>query len=369
MSEPSSSSVSAPDTDAPSHALAVARRSVREYARTHPGVVAAFVCGSTAQGHGCRYRDVDLRVVLDDGPRFAPRRGAYELVDGVLLDWSFQHRSEYDDLAGLLRNSWLCPNVVEALVVHDPLGFMEPVCAAVRAHYRDPANVRARTAERFAKLVHFQREAEREAAQGDYFGLIAAALVLPKCTTSVPAVLTCRAPTTRRRMFVLRDSLAELGRPELWADMEEFYSFARVRAGDVRRGLEDALRLYDRANAVADAALARYPEMVGIRSVIDPLKRDYWAQGLAEMLDAGHTLEALSPIVHIGLIATMVLAASGAPGSSLVESAGDTELLRRLGFLGTRTLLAKARALDPFRLALLSIAEERLGSLAEELSA
>ncbi len=350
-------------------ALAVARARVLEQARRDPSVLGAFVCGSTAQGGGCRTRDVDLRVVLHGGERFEPRKGAYEQVDGALLDWSFQHVSEYADVDALLRNSWLCPNVVEAVVLYDPSGFLEDVCGRVRARYGEAEGLRARVTARLEKFARFESQALETARAGDYFGLLSAVLVLPKFATSVPAVLACRTPTTRRRMFVARAALASLGRPDLFAALEDFYELRRVTADDLLRGLDDVMRLYDRANAAAQVALDRQPDLVEIRGVIDPLKREYWRDGIGEMIADGCLAEALSPLVHVGLIAMVVLAASRLDGSSLAESAGDTGLLRRLGFVGARSLLAKARALAPYRQALVSVAEARLGPLPVEARA
>ncbi len=313
--------------------LEVAAEGAFQLAREREDVMSVFVCGSMVKEPPPAYADVDLRVVIE-----ADQAGAsfYEVKRGVPLEWVFVPKRRFDSREELLNASFLALELVNGVIIYDPMGWLGQVRDEIRSVYGHPSY----RIERSQRLL--------DAARSLYGGIrkrFGAGEAVPlwdiRCAIfwagETPSLLLNDIPNHRRLMVGLKDVGARLNAPELHPMGIETIGAAEVEMSEVERFLIDSLDSIAYINSVSE------PHHFHLS--LD--KHDYWEHGITQMLADGYHREAVWPILTLMSAMHPILVSVDTSESSNYYSR-CRHFLERLGFLSKDNFQQKLVKLDEF---------------------
>jgi hypothetical protein len=175
------------------------------------------------------------------------------------------------------------PNLATTRILADPTGVLERLRRTVAAEYGRGRWVLARCeAEKADARAHLaaMRQARDPGTRAESVWLFLNAL------SGLLAVARLRRPTTRRTLTLLRDLLAEAGRPDLHEASLELFGSAAMSREEVRNALDESVAAFDRSVEVYHTPT---PYGFTIRAHLRP----YLAEGAREMIDEGSHREAV----------------------------------------------------------------------------
>ena len=186
------------------HALETARVAVERLVASRTDVVCAFVAGSAANPECDYWSDVDVRVVVDGD--VAPS-GAFELCDGVPLEWAYVALGGLLEADALRRHPFRAPEIEEGTVLYDPTGFLVDLQRTLRAESVGRRSAGTRASVLLTHAVERLRVVEETWGE---LGLLA--LWDYRCVlfwgVEAASIHAGLRPTHRRALVVLRDCAA-----------------------------------------------------------------------------------------------------------------------------------------------------------------
>jgi hypothetical protein len=293
--------------------------------------MSVFVCGSMAKDPPPAYADVDLRVVIEVDQAEA---SYYEVKRGVPLEWVFVPKRRFDSREELLNASFLALELVNGVIIYDPMGWLGQVRDDIRSVYGHPSYRIARS----QRLL--------EAAWSLYEGIqkrfdVGGAVPLwdMRCaifwTGETPSLLLNDIPNHRRLLVGLQAVGERLNSPELYPMGMETIGANRVEASEVEGFLNDMLNSITYINSVSEPR--HFHLSLG--------KREYWEHGISQMLAEGYHREAVWPILTLMSAIQPTLAHLNTP-ESLRHYLRCRHFLDRIGFLSKTDFHQKLIKLD-----------------------
>ena len=223
-----------------------------------------------------QFRDVDLIVVLESGPR--SDEDNLELpFRGVVLEVGFRGLEEHRDPAAVLSDPELAPNLAHTTVLADPLCILEKLRKEVSEVYRRRRWVMARC-EAEKQDVLCALEAMRQASD-PLMRLIHLWLVV-RNLSGLLAVSVAETPTNRRALALMRDLLGDHHQIDLHREMLELCGISDLSRKTVEALLVNVAEAFDRAVEVK-----KTPAMHDWN--LETYLRPYVVEGSQEMIDEG----------------------------------------------------------------------------------
>ncbi len=125
--------------------IRIAKETAQKRALSDPGLVAAYLTGSLRTENPFLGNSTDIDIVFVHAGQPKVRREILPLTPEIHLDITHNPRSEYDKPKELRIHPWLGPELYDPLPLYGTQHFFEFVQAGVRAEYKEPVNVLART--------------------------------------------------------------------------------------------------------------------------------------------------------------------------------------------------------------------------------
>lgn len=311
--------------------LEVAAEGAFQLARGREDVMSVFVCGSMAKEPPPAYADVDLRVVLEADQAEA---SYYEVKRGVPLEWVFVPKHRFDSREELLNASFLALELVNGVIIYDPTGWLGQVRNDIRSVYGHPSYRISRS----QRLLDAARSLY-EGMQKRFDAGEAVPLWDMRCaifwTGETPSLLLNDIPNHRRLMVGLKDVGDRLNAPELHPMGIDTIGAAGVGMSEVETFLIDSLDSIVYINSVS--------EPHHFHLAMD--KREYWKQGVMQMLADGYHREAVWPILTLMSAIHPILVSVDTSESSKYYLR-CRHFLERLGFLSKDNFQQKLVKLD-----------------------
>ena len=122
--------------------LAVARRFIGDQMRERDDILGAYVGGSAARGAATEVSDVDVTLVVEEVGEDRVEIGGWE--QGIFIDAGFTSREALSSVDRVMEDHVSATILRDALIVHDPTGFLTDLQTEIRAVFMEPARVQAR---------------------------------------------------------------------------------------------------------------------------------------------------------------------------------------------------------------------------------
>jgi len=122
--------------------LAVARRFITDQMRERDDILGAYVGGSAARGSATEVSDVDVTLVVEEVGEDRVEIGGWD--QGIFIDAGLNSREALSSVDRVMQNHVDATILRDALIVHDPTGFLTDLQTEVRAVFMEPARVQAR---------------------------------------------------------------------------------------------------------------------------------------------------------------------------------------------------------------------------------
>lgn len=264
--------------------IAIVREWVELHARHLPQFAGAYLWGGItalpADAPFQLHRDVDVVVVLTHGAQDDNLEIVYR---DLILEVIWLDLAAHQDIAAVLANPSLGPNMATTHILADPTGTLAPLHQAVAADYRRRRWIKARCdAEKAAveRLLAAMRQAATPVEILDSLRSLLNAL------SGLLAVAHLERPTTRRTLTLLGDLLDHHGRRDLHEAALALMGCAHLSRAEVQALLDQSARAFDRAVEVYRTPI---PYGFTIRAHLRP----YHVAGAQELIDEGHHREAI----------------------------------------------------------------------------
>lgn len=117
----------------------IAKKFVQEKLSQRDDIAGAILVGSAARGDETPFSDIDVRVVVDskDGNRLT-RDGSDAWIDGIYVDVGIVAKHAYSNVAEILAHPITANNINDAIILHDPEGFLTKLQEQIRAVFMQP---------------------------------------------------------------------------------------------------------------------------------------------------------------------------------------------------------------------------------------
>ena len=212
--------------------LALAKQFISEKLERREDIVGAFVVGSVARGDATEASDIDLVLTVEGQATDQLQRGGIDTWrDGVYIEAALAPKQRYDDAKKLLLDPIEATQVNDALILHDPTGFLTRVQQQVQAVFMDPRWLGIRVQAALRSLRQSMAGLREAVAAGDLLGVCEGEAWTSVWLTSVPLIRHGITPSSTRALLQLE---------EVWSELKE-----RVCEwqGSTRLSREDVLAL------------------------------------------------------------------------------------------------------------------------------
>ena len=122
--------------------VGVARRFIRDQMQERDDILGAYVGGSAARGGATEVSDVDVTLVVEAVGKDRVEIGGWD--QGTYIDAGFKPREALSSMDRVMEDHVGATILRDALIVHDPTGFLTDLQTEVRAVFMEPARVQAR---------------------------------------------------------------------------------------------------------------------------------------------------------------------------------------------------------------------------------
>jgi hypothetical protein len=325
--------------------IAIAKEWVDTQASQMPGFCGAHLMGGITYTPKVAifpsYRDVDLSIVLDNDEDGEVHDVAYR---GLILEYGQNSRKRYAHAETILADPELASNLAADSILADPEGILAKLQATVAKEYARRKWVLARCSigEKNARAALEALEREQPMV-GFLVNLVTFILGL----TELSASATLTAPTHRRCLIVMRESLTDYGHSELAERLLEVIGFAHMSATSVAAYLQECAATFDRA-----VQITRTPVLYKFK--LQPHVRPYIIEGAQAMIDEGYHREAMYWIWTNLAVAWNAIQTDGTEEEKPLYQAKLDRLLLDMGWLDPqarqpRLVQAQILADDVFR--------------------
>ena len=210
--------------------LTMAREFLDEQLSKRNDIVAAYVYGSVARGEASESSDIDLAIVID-GESDSEKRGSGVdgWRDGTYIEASLSSRQSHEDPEEILRHPYRAVLMYDAVIIHDPTGFLTAIHQKVRAAFMEKKWLHVRVEHWLDSARKALPRFSTAIESGD--GLRICAFYFPVMTAffSVPLLMARENPSTAR----LLTQLGEI-RPDLRDRLCELQGSDGLEADDLR---------------------------------------------------------------------------------------------------------------------------------------
>lgn len=230
-------------------ARAAARRWLDEAAPHLPGLVGAYLAGSTnwlpPDATLPTGTDVDVMVVLE-GDKPPLKLGKF-IYAGALLEVTYLAADQLRTPEQVLGDYHLAPSLHTGKVIDDRGGQLTALQAAVSQAYAQRVWVRRRCQQAYEKIQRQLRGLESAPTWPDQ---VLTWLFSTGVMTHVLLVAGLRNPTVRRRYVAVRELLEEMGRAEEYPPLLSLLGCARMEPGQVEAHLAALVPVFDAMQTV-----------------------------------------------------------------------------------------------------------------------
>jgi len=264
----------------------------------HSGIIAVYLTGSVARGEATESSDVDVDAVLGSGFHENSRQPPLT-IGGRTVFYRLHEKQVFEDVEGLLAQSLvLSAQLVEAVVLYDPTGFLSKVKGKVSRLYHEPRFVkqRIRLSLRFAEDYVGMGWVEFKRGNLD--------MVPPSICAAVlygfgPALFFIAdvAPTDRRCLSRLRQVCERLDQPGLYQVITELVNVDGASRSWALKALESAEALHRLTQTLLEHDAVAYEEN---RDWLSDAMRQYMVSGAMELLGEGDIEASLFCSMELG---------------------------------------------------------------------
>ena len=265
--------------------IEIARSEAMKLAMERGDIIGVFICGSMAGDKPVTYADVDLRVIVDSELK-QPTTCA--LVEGVPLEWVYMPKSKFENLEDVLKAPFLALELAKAIILYDPTGFLENLKMDVLTAYRHRVHVIARA----QKLLNAAKEMYEHVRQNFDTGQEVSPWNL-RCvifwTGETPPLLLNETPNHKKMFVNLKNIAPRLDCPKLYPMGLETLGVEDITVDETIGFLMDTLDSIDYVNSIGQARHFH----------LSSEKREYWENGIRELIDQGYHRESVWPMLTI----------------------------------------------------------------------
>lgn len=256
--------------------LELARLYVDEILNQRRDIIAAWVGGSVARNAESTFSDIDLAFMVASergdfnagGGLAINRAGLDTWRDGIYIEAGLVFRQDYLDLDALMNHPFKSTNIHDALILHDPTGFITELQNNVRAIFMQP--------EWQCKRLQFWLDYARAAVArlqeaipvGDLLSIAVAVREVTFCVISIHLLCNGITPSSTRKLI----QLAAID-PALCAEIAEVEGSLQMRVEDIL-ALEPFLH---EAIPLIDPTMGQLPQFLLQKAIWLAQQGHHWA--------------------------------------------------------------------------------------------
>jgi len=353
--EPPEHAVSGSLTPTVKQVTQIVREWVQEHARHTPNFAGAYLWGGiTALPSDARfplYRDVDVVVVLTEGPAEGQEDTQEVFYRGVMLEVLLKGLAVHRDVEAVLSNPSQGPNMADTMILADPTGLLLPLQQEVIAQFGRQRWVKARceveksSAEKhLAAMQVIADSTKNQNALWEVWGLLSA-------LSGLLAVAQLERPTTRRTISLLGELLDRQGKPDLHEEALSVWGSVHMSRDEVQAMLDETAIVFDRSVQVYQTPT---PYGFTMREHLRP----YLTEATQEMIEEGLHREATFWIVTLATESYLVLQNDAPDEEKPIFAAQLQGMLTKLGYGFAGAWAERVAAAEHLAREVYAIAEE-----------